>query len=118
MGFCGGRGAVSSLHRSHGWAKNAPQAVTRKSCEKSCSSNMDKITTTIKREWLREIAAGRKGVEYREIKPYWTRRLSRVQIPLLLRLINGMQPTGKDPVSKAAHSFAFQNSAALLCQQG
>ena len=33
---------------------------------------MDKITTTIKREWLREIAAGRKRVEYREIKPYWT----------------------------------------------
>jgi len=24
---------------------------------------MDKITTTIKREWLREIAAGRKKVE-------------------------------------------------------
>lgn len=30
---------------------------------------MKTITTTIKREWLREIAAGRKRVEYREIKP-------------------------------------------------
>jgi hypothetical protein len=53
---------------------------------------MDKITTTIKRQWLREIAAGRKRVEYREIKPYWTRRLSRVNTPFLLRLINGMGP--------------------------
>ena len=51
---------------------------------------MDKITTTIKREWLREIAAGRKRIEYREIKPYWTLRLSRVKTPFSLRLINGM----------------------------
>ena len=53
---------------------------------------MDTITTTIKREWLREIAAGRKRVEYREIKRYWTRRLSLVKVPFRLRLINGMQP--------------------------
>ena len=53
---------------------------------------MDKITTTIKREWLREIAAGRKRVEYREIKPYWISRFSKIQPPFLLRLINGMQP--------------------------
>jgi hypothetical protein len=53
---------------------------------------MDRLTTTIKREWLREIAAGRKRVEYREIKPYWERRLSEVGRPFLLRLINGMQP--------------------------
>jgi hypothetical protein len=52
---------------------------------------MDKITTTIKREWLREIAAGRKRIEYREIKPYWTRRLGEAEAPFLLRLINGMQ---------------------------
>jgi hypothetical protein len=53
---------------------------------------MDRITTTIKREWLREIAAGRKRVEYREIKPYWIRRLSKIDPPFELRLINGMQP--------------------------
>ena len=52
---------------------------------------MDLITTTIKREYLREIAAGRKTVEYREIKPYWTRRFSQIEAPFLLRLINGMQ---------------------------
>jgi len=41
---------------------------------------------------LREIAAGRKRVEYREIKPYWISRFSKIQPPFLLRLINGMQP--------------------------
>ena len=54
-------------------------------------SPMDKITTTIKRQWLREIIAGRKRIEYREIKPYWTERLARVSSPFVLRLINGMQ---------------------------
>ena len=52
---------------------------------------MDRITTTIKREWLREIVSGRKRVEYREIKPYWTKRFEAVARPFLLRLINGMQ---------------------------
>jgi hypothetical protein len=51
---------------------------------------MDKITTTIKREWLKKIANRTKRVEYRELKPYWVKRLSRVQVPFLLRLINGM----------------------------
>jgi hypothetical protein len=27
---------------------------------------MDKVTTTIKRDWLREIVAGSKKIEYRE----------------------------------------------------
>lgn len=51
---------------------------------------MDKLTTTIKRQWLREIVAGRKTIEYREIKPYWTKRLEGRRCPFLLRLINGM----------------------------
>jgi hypothetical protein len=52
---------------------------------------MDKITTTIKREWLKKIANRTKRVEYREITPYWVKRLSGVKPPFLLRLINGMQ---------------------------
>jgi hypothetical protein len=51
---------------------------------------METLTTTIQREWLRQIIAGRKTVEYREIKPYWTRRLKGRECPFLLRLINGM----------------------------
>jgi hypothetical protein len=60
--------------------------------QKMRAKGLPKITTTIKRAWLREIAAGRKRVEYREIKPYWTRRFTEVKAPFLLRLINGMQP--------------------------
>jgi hypothetical protein len=51
---------------------------------------IEKITTTIKREWLREIVSGRKRIEYREIKPYWTEQLEGRSVPFLLRLINGM----------------------------
>jgi hypothetical protein len=38
----------------------------------------DRITTTIEREWLAEIIAGTKRIEYRQIKPYWTKRLGKV----------------------------------------
>lgn len=31
--------------------------------------NYDRITTTIEREWLAEIIAGTKKIEYRQIKP-------------------------------------------------
>jgi hypothetical protein len=51
---------------------------------------MNKLTTTIERQWLSDIVAGRKKVEYREIKKYWTDRLSKVTTPFLSRLINGM----------------------------
>jgi len=52
----------------------------------------DRITTTIKRQWLAEIIAGTKKIEYRGIKPYWTKRLKSVTTPFELRLINGMTP--------------------------
>ena len=51
---------------------------------------MQKLTTTIKREPLRQIVAGTKKIEYREIKPYWENRLAKYEVPFLLRLINGM----------------------------
>jgi hypothetical protein len=53
---------------------------------------MQTLTTTIKREWLREIVAGTKRTEYRELKPYWTKKLATVETPFELRLINGMAP--------------------------
>ena len=52
---------------------------------------MQTVTTTIKREWFRQIVAHHKTVEYRELKPYWTKRLSGIQVPFRLRLINGMR---------------------------
>ena len=57
---------------------------------------MDKHTTTIKRQWLREIVAGTKTIEYREIKPYWEQRLRGVTTPFRLRLINGMSLTAPE----------------------
>lgn len=53
---------------------------------------MDTITTTLDREWFAEIVDRKKKVEYREIKPYWTKRLSRVKTPFRLVLRNGMNP--------------------------
>lgn len=50
---------------------------------------MDRITTTIKRQWLAEIVSGTKKIEYREMKPYWRKRLAKVSVPFELRLING-----------------------------
>ena len=52
----------------------------------------DRITTTIEREWLAQIIAGTKKIEYREIKPYWTKRFAKVSPPFELRLLNGMNP--------------------------
>jgi hypothetical protein len=54
--------------------------------------NYDRITTTIEREWLAEIIAGTKKIEYRQIKPYWTKRFAKVSVPFELRLLNGMNP--------------------------
>ncbi len=37
---------------------------------------VDKILhLTLHRKWFKQILAGTKKVEYREIKPYWTKRL-------------------------------------------
>ena len=42
----------------------------------------DRITTTIERQWLAEIIAGTKKIEYRQIKPYWTKRFEKCRCPL------------------------------------
>src|SRR3954468_19778504 len=48
------------------------------------------LPTTIKREFLRAIVAGRQRVEYRDLKPYWTKKLEDVETPFEVHLINGM----------------------------
>ena len=55
-------------------------------------ASYDRVTTTIKREWLAQIIAGTKKIEYRQIKPYWTKRFEKVSLPFELRLLNGMNP--------------------------
>ncbi len=53
---------------------------------------MDTITTTLARQWFAKIVIRKKKIEYREIKPYWTSRLSGVSTPFKLVLRNGMRP--------------------------
>ncbi len=60
--------------------------------EVDIATKRDRMTTTIKRQWLAEIIAGTKKIEYREIKPYWTKRLKSVTTLFELRLLNGMKP--------------------------
>jgi len=57
---------------------------------------MKRITTTIKREFLAAIVARTKKIEYRERKPYWRDRLSGLDTPFELRLINGMSKTAPE----------------------
>ena len=54
--------------------------------------NYDRIKTTIELKWLAQIVAGTKKIEYRQIKPYWTKRFAKVSVPFELRLLNGMNP--------------------------
>ena len=50
----------------------------------------NRITTTIEREWLAQIIAGTKRIEYRQIRAYWTRRFAKVSLPFELRLLYGL----------------------------
>lgn len=52
----------------------------------------ERITTTIEREWLAQIVAGIKKIEYRQIKPYWTTRFEKAKVPFELCLRNGRTP--------------------------
>ena len=33
----------------------------------------------LKKKWYEKIRSGEKTIEYREVKPYWTRRLQRAE---------------------------------------
>jgi hypothetical protein len=74
----------------------------------------DRITTTVEREWLAEIVAGIKKIEYRQIKPYWTKRFAKVSMPFELRLLNGMNPPVPElkvlihRITKDRHNYRFR----------
>lgn len=73
----------------------------------------DRITTTIEREWLAQIVAGTKKIEYRQIKPYWTKRFAKVSLPFELRLLNGMNPPVPE-VTVLIHRITKDRRAGLL----
>ena len=45
---------------------------------------MQTITTTLKREWFFKIVEGSKRIEYRDVRPTWTKRLRAVTVPFRL----------------------------------
>jgi hypothetical protein len=75
---------------------------------------MDTITTTLNREWLIEIVHGPRRIEYREIKPYWTKRLKKVKTPFRLVFRNGMHrpipvlTVGIDKVVRNARNCEYE----------
>jgi hypothetical protein len=59
---------------------------------------MRTITAQIKREWLDEILAKRKRVEYRNTSDFWNKRLDGLETPFRLRLINGMRKRAPEAI--------------------
>ncbi|MGC3998034.1 MAG: ASCH domain-containing protein [Anaeromyxobacter sp.] len=53
---------------------------------------METLTMNIERQYFAAIVAGTKRIEYRELKPYWARRIEPLTTPFRLRLLNGMTP--------------------------
>ena len=47
------------------------------------------LTFNLKKEWFDKIKSGEKTHEYREIKPYWVKRLDYIKSTLDRKLING-----------------------------
>lgn len=46
----------------------------------------------LKKEWYERIKSGEKTIEYREVKPYWTKRLNRCFIiPAASQLLEGIR---------------------------
>lgn len=35
----------------------------------------------LKKQWYEKIKSGEKTIEYREVKPYWTKRLEKLWLP-------------------------------------
>jgi hypothetical protein len=58
---------------------------------------VETLTMNIKRRFFAAIVAGTKRIEYREMKPFWKRRIDPMKTPFKLRFLNGMT----DPVPKA-----------------
>jgi hypothetical protein len=56
------------------------------------------LTMNIERRFFADIVAGTKRVEYRKVKPFWTRRIEPLTTPFKLRLLNGMTHTVPEAV--------------------
>ena len=66
---------------------------------------------------MAEIIAGTKKIEYRQIKPYWTKRFAKVSLPFELRVLNGMNPPVPE-VTVLIHSITKGRHAGELAGGG
>jgi hypothetical protein len=79
----------------------------------------DRITTTIEREWLAQIIAGTKKIEYRQIKRYWTKRFANGAIRTAAVERDESASAGSDRADPQDHPawarvpIAFQEGAEL-----
>ena len=68
---------------------------------------MKTITATIKREWLAQIIAGSKRIEYRDASDFWISKLQKAEdVPFGLRLINGMKAQAPEATIEVLRVFA------------
>jgi hypothetical protein len=51
---------------------------------------VDTLTMNIEREYFAAIVDGTKRIEYRDMSPFWSRRIEPLSVPFRLRLLNGM----------------------------
>lgn len=54
----------------------------------------------LKKEWYEKIKSGEKTVEYRELKPYWEKRLFRAMYPLTVRTYYNEGIYTEEPVTQ------------------
>lgn len=72
---------------------------------------MQSLTMNIERRWFKAIVDGTKKIEYRDMSPYWMRRIDPLTTPFRLRLLNGMTPPVPEAVvevTKVVRSQADQ----------
>jgi hypothetical protein len=70
---------------------NANSPNTRRCCVPISASLTTGSRSQLNESGLRR-SSGTKKIEYRQIKPYWTKRFKKVSMPFELRLLNGMNP--------------------------
>jgi len=66
---------------------------------------MKVLRLTLFKKWFDEIVAGRKKVEYRDMKPYWSSRLLRKRFDYVL-FVNGYGP-GRPSVLVKKHRICM-----------
>ena len=55
----------------------------------------------LKKQWYEKIKSGQKTIEYREVKPYWEKRLFRAMLPFTVRTYYNEGIYTEEPVKQS-----------------